>query len=144
MMARRQSRTQRCSKAEARRRLDHAEKFLEVAELAVSEPDWGNASASSAVLAGIAAADAACCHDLGKRSRAEDHHEAERLLSRIEPGGKEAARRLSRLLDLKDGAQYGFIDISGAALKRVLRDARALTKFANRILHRSAATRAGI
>lgn len=51
-------------------------------------------AASVAILAGIASADAACCQELGKRSRSENHHDAEVLLEQITPGGKRAASQL--------------------------------------------------
>jgi hypothetical protein len=139
-MTRGSGRTRRCGRPEARRRQTQAEQFLEVAELAAEDSsgegdlDYANASATLAVLAGIAAADAACCSELGERSRGDDHHQAEQLLARITPGGKEAANDLRRLLNLKDDAQYGFYNVSGADLRRVLRASRALVKFASDLL----------
>jgi len=115
-MAGKQPRTQACGDPQARQRLGHARSFLEVAELAadVSDPslEYGSVAASVAILAGIAAADAACCKELGKRSRSDNHHDAELLLEQITPGGKRAA---SQLIDIKDTAHYGFIDVSGPA-----------------------------
>ena len=70
-------RSQSCSGADARRRLQHSRQFLEVAELAAEDQagdgslEYGNAAATLAVLAGIAAADAACCQGLRGRSRAD-------------------------------------------------------------------------
>ncbi len=139
-MARKQPRTQACGKPQARQRLGHARSFLEVAELAadVSDPslEYGSVAASVAILAGIAAADAACCQELGKRSRSENHHDAELLLEQITPGGKRAASQLRQLIDLKDAAHYGFIDVSAAQLKRSLRQARHLVEFAEEIVRR--------
>jgi hypothetical protein len=86
------------------------------------------------VLAGIAASDAACCAALGRRSRSSNHHDAERLLREIAPGGPDAANRLRRLLDLKDNAQYGFLHVAGQDLQSVLRQGRVLTEFAERTL----------
>jgi hypothetical protein len=132
-------RTQRCSPAQAQTRLDHARKFLEVAELVASEGDsmeYSSAGASLAVLAGIAASDAACCKALGRRSRGQDHREAVDLIAQIEPGGKQAGKALRRLIDLKDEAQYGLFDIGGQDLRAVRRQARALLKFAEEVLRR--------
>lgn len=69
MTPRKATRTQACSAAEARSRLDHARKFLEVAELVAGDvhaddAEYSSASAALAVLAGIAATDAACCKAL--------------------------------------------------------------------------------
>ena len=134
----RAGRVQRCTLADARTRRMHALKFLEVAELVAMEqddsPESVNVAASLAVLAGIAASDAACCAALGRRSRSQDHHDAERLLAEIASGGQPAANRLKRLLDLKDNAQYGFLHVGGQDLQLVLRQARALVDFAERTL----------
>lgn len=124
-------RTQRCSKAQARTRLDHARRFLDVARLAGDEPEdpeYTSASASLAVLAGIAASDAACCQALGRRSRGHDHREATYLLAQIEPGGQQAATALRRLLNVKDEAQYGLIDVGGGELKAALRQGPTLPR----------------
>ena len=51
-------------------------------------------AASVAILAGIAAADAAGRKELGKRSRSDNHHDGELLLEQITPGGKRAASQL--------------------------------------------------
>lgn len=58
------ARTQPCSIAQARTRLEHLRKFLEVAELSAGEGDdveYASAATALAVLAGIAASDAVCC-----------------------------------------------------------------------------------
>jgi hypothetical protein len=134
-----ETRVQRCSKADATKRLRHAIRFLEVAKLVTEEGDdldYSSASASLAVLAGFAASDAACCAALGRRARGRDHQEAAMLVGKIEPGGKKAATSLRRLLGLKDEAQYGFFDVGGQQLKSALRQADDLVGFANGILRR--------
>lgn len=77
-MTSRSGRTQVCGRPQATARLAHARKFLDAADLIATDidADEANASvaASLAVLAGIAAADAACCARLGRRSRSQDHH----------------------------------------------------------------------
>jgi hypothetical protein len=93
-------------------------------------------AASLAVLAGIAASDAACCAALGKRSRGQDHKDAVELTRQIVPGGGGVASKLDRLLDLKDGAQYGVIHVSGADLLTAMRSAKALVDFAMRVVRR--------
>jgi len=138
-MARSRGRSQRCSPQEARNRHRHALKFLEVAEIAAGEheqdAEYASVAVSLAVLAGIAATDAACCKALGERSRSEDHHDAEDFLRRIS-GGDDAAKQLHRLLSLKDEAQYGFFDVGPAELRKALRSARGLTEFAAGVLRR--------
>jgi hypothetical protein len=118
---------------EASTRLAHAKKFLEVADLVAGEekdPAYASVAAALADLAGIAASDAACCAAIGRRSRGQDHHDAEELLNQVMPGGADAANALRRLLNLKDTAHYGLIHISRADLRAVLRQARQLVEFA--------------
>jgi hypothetical protein len=139
-MARKGGRTQTCGEPEARLRLGQARSFLEVAELTadVSDPslEYGSVAVSVAILAGIAAADAACCQELGKRSRSENHHDAEARLEQITPRGKRAASQLRQLIDIKDTAHYGFINIGASQLKRSLRQAQHLVAFAEEIMRR--------
>jgi hypothetical protein len=132
------SRTQDCSESDARRRLRDARAQLDLAELAAadSSAEEKKAAASCAVLAGIAAADAACCKSLGRRSRGQDHHDAVALIRQVAPGGADAAKQLERLLALKDQAQYGLADIGGQRLSTARRQARALVAFAEAVLAR--------
>ena len=136
---RRGIRTQECSERDARARLNHARQFLEVAELVAGEGgdrEYSSAAASLAVLAGIAAADAACCKALGRRSRGQDHRQAADLIEQVEPGGKEAGSTLRRLVALKDEAHYGLFDIRGNDLRAVLRQAHRLVDFAAKVVMR--------
>jgi len=139
MTPKREPRTQSCSRDDARTRLEHARKFLDVATL-IAEPgqdlEYSSAAAALAVLAGIAASDAACCQVLGRRSRGQDHRQAVDLVGQIEPGGADAARALGRLLNLKDQAHYGLFDIAGKDLQAALRQAEALVTFAGDVLRR--------
>jgi hypothetical protein len=112
---------------------------LEVARLVAEEGDdldYSSPSAALAVLAGIAAADAACCAALGRRARGQDHREAVALVEPVTPGGKKAAKSLGRLLSLKDEAHYGLFDVGGQHLKSALRQAGDLVEFADAILRR--------
>lgn len=88
------------------------------------------------MLAGIAATDAACCKALGVRSRGQDHRQAASLVEQIEPGGRDAAKALRRLLDHKDAAEYGFTHVAGQTLAALLRRARQLAEFAEEVLRR--------
>jgi len=128
-----------CDLQDARVRLVHAQKFVEVAEIAADESSldgYGNVAATLAVLGGIAAADAACCAALQQRSRAKDHHDAEKLVAGVQPGGPEAARDLRRLLDLKDEAQYGVIHVGRSDLRAAIRCARRMVAFAEHTVRR--------
>jgi hypothetical protein len=139
MSPRGSGRTQACSEQEAASRLRNARKFVDVADLVADEGsdiEYASQAASLAVLAGIAASDAACCKALGRRARAQDHREAAVLVAQVEPGGKQAATSLGRLLSLKDEAQYGLLDVGGQDLQSALRQARALVEFAEEIVRR--------
>lgn len=140
MTARKKIRTQSCTAADARRRQAQARSFLEVAELVADEKDlsleYGGVAASLAVLAGIAASDAACCKALRERSRSDNHHDAEALLGMIPAGGSKAATDLRGLIGLKDRAHYGFITVTPAQLKRALREARRTIAFSDEVLNR--------
>jgi hypothetical protein len=54
----------------------------------------------------------------------------------VEPGGKAASARLKKVLDVKDSAQYGFIDVKGGGVKSALRSAQHLITFAEKVLQR--------
>lgn len=104
------ARTADCTRAQDRARLQQAEAFVMAADLVPSD-DTDTATpavaAALAVLAGIAASDAACCSRLRKRPRGQDHGEAVKLLATVEPHGKDMARDLARLLASKDESHYG-------------------------------------
>jgi hypothetical protein len=138
--ARSSGRSQACSKEQARNRLAHARKFLEVAEMTAGEAgnvEYAGAAAALAVLAGIAASDAACCAALGRRSRDQDHQQAVRLVEQVEPSGPRAAKALRRLLGLKDEAHYGFFDVGGQDLQAAVRQAESLVDFASGVVRRA-------
>ena len=139
MSPRRSGRTQECSEADAATRLRHAHKFIEVAELVAGEGDeieYASQAAALAVLAGIAASDAACCKALGRRSRGQDHRAAIALAEQVSPGGRRAAQSLNRLLNLKDEAHYGLFDVGGGDLRSAMRQANELVAFAEETLLR--------
>ena len=89
MMATKFGRSDACGKPQALARFAHAQKFLEVAELVEAEasdgvdPASSSVSATLAVLAGIAASDAACCLSLNMRSRGDNHAQAATFLRSI-------------------------------------------------------------
>jgi hypothetical protein len=88
------------------------------------------------VLAAIAAADAACCHALGLRSRSDVHRDAVNLVKQVAPGGPDAGNKLQRLLSLKDESQYGFGGMGGQKHEVAIRQAKALVEFAEQTLQR--------
>jgi hypothetical protein len=131
-------RSRQCDAADARKRLTDAEKYLEVAELVADEDstESHNVATGLAVLAGIAAADAACCKALGESSRGPDHRDAAGFLRRITPGGETGANNFERLVGLKDKAHYGFLNVSGQDRTGAIRRAAQLIDFAREVLQR--------
>jgi hypothetical protein len=130
-------RTEACNRAQAHVRLNQARAFLDVAELVQGEENdlsTDHVSAALAVLAGIAAADAACCTALGLRSRGQDHRQALTLVAQAGSDGKAMSRALSQLLDLKDNAHYGFVFVSPAQVKKAVRQAKILVDGATQLL----------
>jgi len=116
-MAKGAPRTQPCDLPQARARLRQAEAFVEVADDDVATP---GVAAALAVLAGIAASDAACCAKLKARSRGQNHLDAVGVLATVEPHGNEMSKNLSRLLQRKDDAYYGLsVVTAGDAMKMV-------------------------
>jgi hypothetical protein len=138
MMARKHSktRTENCGKVEAKTRLEDARQQLAYAELhgRNAKPSERKASVATAVLAAIAAADAACCHALGERSRSDDHRDAVSLVREVAPGGADAGKKLQRLLNLKDESQYGFGGMARQKHEVAIRQAKALVEFAEQTL----------
>ncbi len=130
-------RSQDCNRAQAIIRLSQARAFLEVAELVGTEDDElanDNVAAALAVLAGIAAADAACCSTVGRRSRGQDHRQAIQLVIQAGREGKELARALGRLLDIKDNAHYGMVYVGAQQAKAAIRHAKTLVDGAAQLL----------
>jgi hypothetical protein len=140
-MARRNGRTQTCGIKDARERLRQAKSHLEVASLVGdtkgTDLEYASVAASVAILGGIAAADAACCAALKRRSRSDDHRDATKLLAEIEPEGKKAAAAMRQLIGLKDSAHYGFLSVSKRELKQSVRQASYLAEFAEQVILRS-------
>lgn len=106
-----------CGRVEAAARLAQADAYLAAAKLVVDDPtDVANPGVAGAlaVLAGIAAADAACCARLSTRPRGQNHREAIALVSTVAPHGAAMAKDLDRLLNRKDSVHYGATMISPA------------------------------
>ena len=127
------SRTQPCGRPQARTRLEQAEAFVLAADLVLDDTTAlanPGVTAALAILAGIAASDAACCARVRRRARGQAHDEAVDLLATVEPGGTEMAKDLKRLLQKKDSASYGVSFFS-------LAEARDLVGWAKRLIRRA-------
>jgi hypothetical protein len=129
-------RTKSCDRHAALARLSDALAQFQLAELAPPTSDAAErkAATSCAVLAGIAAADAACCAGLGRRSRSQDHRDAVSLLSMVPGGGAQASVHLGRLLSAKSTSQYSMEIVTAQKHSAAVRQARALIAFATRVV----------
>jgi hypothetical protein len=130
-MAKGSGRTAICGRPEALTRLHQAEAFVTTAELCLAEADdpelpLAGTGAALAVLGGIAAADAACCAKLGRRSRSQDHRQAVDLVAGVQPGGAALAKDLERLLEIKDRVHYGAVVVGHAEAKASVAQARRM------------------
>lgn len=130
-MVTRQGRIRSASRQDGDARLQHAEAFLEQAVLSadlMDGPGKSTAVVSSAVLAGIAAADAATAYTLGEVSGGAHHH-AITLIGRV-AGSTKAVSDLSRLLSLKTAAQYSGQTVRTREIEDALTRSRRLIAFA--------------
>lgn len=132
------SRTQSCDRADALARMRQAEAYVAVAAQVLTDTSTGVATpgvaAALAVLAGIAAADAACCGKLKVRSRGQSRGEAVGLLSTVQPGGPAMARDLKRLLDRKDASHYGLALVGPSDAEKMVGWAKRLTESARKVV----------
>ena len=130
-----------CTTADARARQRKAQSFATGAELVLelgedTGLDLPAVAAALSVLAGIAAADAACCSAQGERSRGQDHRQAEQLVATVLPNGPQMAKDLKRLLERKDNAHYGVISTTEKETRDMLGWAKRLVGDAQRVLDR--------
>lgn len=91
--------------AEVARFLDKAEQFLASAKRDLAD-GLHTPAASSAIHAGINAADALCGMRLGRRHAGSDHRGAGELLGTIRPDGAKLATDFARLVSKKTPAEY--------------------------------------
>ena len=120
MSPRPKGRADGCGRAEALQLLDRAQALSDAALLVADDEEFRGVAAALAVLAGIAASDAACCAVLARRHRGQDHRGAVALLEGVEPGGARMAKDLQRLLDRKDNAHYGVIRVAVGEERRMI------------------------
>jgi len=93
-------------------------------------------AAALAVLAGIAASDAACCATVGCRPRGQDHGQASTLLATVVPHGVRMAKDLGELLAAKDESHYGLHLVTRARAEALLRRAGRMVEAATEVLGR--------
>ena len=127
-----------CTPVHGRSRLQQAEAFVKAAHLVLSDATdtaTPGVAAALAVLAGIAASDAAYCAKLRKRPRGQDHTEAIKLLATVVPHGEDLAKDLGRLLAAKDESHYGVTLVDRTKARRLLGYARRMTEMAEQVLN---------
>ena len=108
-------RTRDVTPAQARVRLRSAQAYLEVADLVLSDLDrveMPGVAAGLAVLAGIAGSDVICACRLGHIHRGDDHRAAANMLKDAIPDADRLASTFLRLIDLKDEAHYGLLNVA--------------------------------
>lgn len=142
MAAHKNTRTQDCTREEALNRLRQAETFIEVADMVIAGGDDDVASpgvaAALAVLAGIAASDAACCAQLKVRPRGQDHMDAVAVLEGVHPLGPEMAKDLRRLLTNKNDAHYGLHFVGRGDAQKMVDWSKRLTGNARNVVEATA------
>jgi hypothetical protein len=109
--------------------LRQAKAHLLAADLMINQN--ADVSASDSVLAGIAAADALCCHHLRIRSADGDHGRAVEMLGSIDGA---AAAKLRKLLAMKTRAQYDVATVAQRDAKAARRLAGDLVELAETTL----------
>jgi HEPN domain-containing protein len=129
----RATRTRRVSAAQARIYLGKAEEFLVAARDSL-EAGHSLAATSLAVHAGISAGDAICGARTGKRAAGSDHGQVVALLSQAGREGTDAVRTLTRLIPLKNRAEYEPEDVPKATAKRAVENAERIVQIARRVV----------
>jgi uncharacterized protein (UPF0332 family) len=91
-----------------------------------------NASAISAIHSCIAGCDSMCVYNLGKRSLGENHNDAIKLFKAIkenDAGIDKNANRISRILNLKNMAEYEERLVSKNEAEKILKDCGRLLEY---------------
>lgn len=131
---------QSCDLQQARTPLRQADSFIEAADAVllladgVDDVATPSVAASLAVLAGIAASDAACCARLQSRPRGQNHVDAVPILATVVPHGIEMSKDLARLLQRKDDAHYGLSLVSEGDATKMVGWAKRLTARAQNVV----------
>jgi hypothetical protein len=128
-----EARTRRVTPAQVRSYLGKAEEFLVAARQSL---DAGHtlAATSLAVHAGISAGDAICGARTGQRAAGADHSQGAALLAQAGREGKDAARLLTRLMPLKNRAEYEPQDVPKATATRAVDQAERIVLIARQVV----------
>ncbi|MCA1674029.1 MAG: HEPN domain-containing protein [Actinobacteria bacterium] len=110
-----------------------AEEYLEAAEDALRRGRY-NAATSSAIHAGINAADAITGALRGVRSSDSDHNRAVDLLEATGKDGKDASKHLARLIPLKTKAEYDPGTVPRSKAESAVKSASRIVEISRRLL----------
>ena len=111
--------------------LKKAEECYHAAKTSFEAQEW-NAATISAIHACISASDAMCIYFLGKRNANESHNEAAALFKTIKADDEEIntnANRISRILSIKNMAEYEDRLIFRAEAEKVLKDSERFLEY---------------
>lgn len=130
--------TRNVERARWRSFLAKAESFLRAARRALEDEDW-DPSVSASIHAGILACDVATVGMIGIRN-AGQHDEIEALLGLALPASAkeivDAKRRISRLLSVKNVAEYEARLLAKADAEAALKDAERMVLWATELAKR--------
>jgi len=116
--------------------LKRAEECFHAAQNSFSGEEW-NSATISAIHSCIAACDAVCVYFLGKRHAGENHEEAINLFRTIKSGSEEIrtnANRISRILSVKNMAEYEERLIYKSEAEKILKDCERFLEFVKKQL----------
>lgn len=116
--------------------LKRAEECFHAAKNSFAIQEW-NAATINAIHSCIAACDAICVYFLGKRHAGESHEDAVNLFKIIKGGGKGIntnASRISRILRIKNMAEYEERLIYRSEAEKVLKDCKRFLEYVKKEL----------
>ena len=124
-------RTRDISKSYYRNYLKRAEECVRAAEHSLANQDW-NAVSINSIHACIAACDAMCVYFLGKRHAGESHNDVVTLFKMIKSGEEinVNANRITRILRIKNMAEYEERLVYKSEAEKVFKDCRRLLEYA--------------
>src|SRR3989338_6257817 len=111
--------------------LKKAEECYHAAKTSFEAQEW-NSATISAIHACIAASDAMCIYFLGKRNASENHNEAAVLFKTIKADDEEIntnANRVSRILDIKNMAEYEDRLVFKKEAEKILKDCERFLEY---------------
>jgi HEPN domain-containing protein len=128
-----EGRIRKVTQQQVRSYLGKAEEFLVAARESLTA-GHALAATSLAVHAAISAGDAISGARTGQRAAGTDHAQAASLLGQAGREGKDAARLLTRLMPLKNRAEYEPHDVPKATATRAVDQAERIVRIARQVV----------